>query len=222
MEIEDLSLKICRSAHFRSTEIANKTYRLPSLFTELRFDLSTFPLDNLSDLTLPEKFIFTCRKGRFTETERLKAYKKALEIGADFIDLDFETDLNLLDHLKSEIAVCKTQLILSQHNYNSTPNFNQLKESTQKAFDLGADIAKIITTAKKADDLDRIYQLYQHFDNLIAFAMGEEGMESRAKILFLGAPFTYAAFSEKEITAPGQMNFQQTANLYHQLNSIRK
>lgn len=220
--MEDLSLKICRSAHFRSAEIANKTYRLPSLFAELRFDLSSFPLNNLSDLTLPEKFIFTCRKGRFTEPERLKAYQTALDIGADFIDLDFETDLDLLDHLKPEIAVSKTQLILSQHNYISTPNFNQLKESTQKAFDLGADIAKIITTAKKEDDLDRIYQLYQYFDNLIAFAMGEEGMESRAKILLVGAPFTYAAFSEKEITALGQMNFQQTANLYHQLNSVSK
>lgn len=220
--MENLSLKICRSAHFRSVEMANKTYRFPSLFSELRFDLSSFPLQNLSDLALPEKFIFTCRRGRLTEAKRLQAYLTALEIGADFIDLDFEDDSGLLQNLRAEISHSNTQLILSQHNYSSTPPFNQLKECTQKAFDLGADIAKIITTANIGSDLDRIYQLYTHFDHLVSFAMGEKGMESRAKILMLGAPFTYAAFSEKEITAPGQMNFQQTANLYHQLNSLSK
>lgn len=215
--MEDLNLRICRSAHFDSLESANEAFRISHLFVELRFDLSGIPLESISELKWPDRCIFTCRKGNLSDQDRLKAYRFALEFGADFIDLDFETDKDLFLDLKTEISRAKTQLILSQHNFLETPNFEKLRLSTQKAFDLGADIAKIITTANQASDLERVYHLYDHFEHLVAFAMGEPGMESRAKILSLGAPFTYAAFSENEQTAPGQMNFQQTADLFYKL-----
>ncbi len=217
--MEDLSLKICRSAFFNSLERVNEAFHIPHLFAELRFDLSKLSLKDIPNLHLPEKLIFTCRSGNLNYNERLKAYSLALDLGVDYIDLDFETDLDLLRDLKSNINQSKTQLILSQHNYSSTPDFEKLKESAQKAFDLGAAIAKIVTTATNLSDLDSIYKLYQHFDNLVAFAMGELGIVSRAKILTLGAPFTYASFSNAEKTAPGQIDFQQTMDLYHKIKT---
>jgi 3-dehydroquinate dehydratase type I len=217
--MEDLSLRICRSAHFDSLASANKAFSIPKLFAELRFDLSAISVNHILKLELPERIIFTCRPGPLSYSKRLKAYALALELEVDFIDLDFETDFDLIRDLKSEIHQSKTQLILSQHNYAFTPNFVQLEESIYKAFDLGADIAKIITTPSLFSDLERIYSLYHRFDDIIAFGMGEKGMESRAKILTLGAPFTYAAFSEKEKTAPGQMDFQQTEDVYQRIKT---
>lgn len=215
--MEDLSLRICRSAHFDSLESANEAFRIPKLFAELRFDLSDIPVNSILKLEFPDRLIFTCRPNSWSYQKRLKAYELALEMEVDFIDLDFETDFAMLRDLKSKIQNSSTQLILSQHNYVLTPNFVQLEESTYRAFDLGADIAKIIPTVGVLSDLDRIYSLYQRFDDLITFGMGEKGMESRAKILTLDAPFTYAAFSEKEKTAPGQMDFQQTVDLYQRI-----
>lgn len=215
--MEDLNLRICRSAHFDSLQNANEAFRIPHLFAELRFDLSGIPLESISNLELPERCIFTCRKGNFSYQNRLKAYRLALELGVDFIDLDFEIDKDLFLDLKTEISKSNTQLILSQHNFLETPTFEKLNLSTQKAFDLGADVAKIVTTANQASDLERVYRLYKHFDHLVAFAMGEAGTVSRAQILSLGAPFTFAAFSEKEKTAPGQLNFNQTVDLFYEL-----
>ena len=217
--MEDLSLNICRSAYFDSLESANAAFQMPKLFAELRFDLSDIPVNSILKLNLPEKLVFTCRQNSWSYQKRLRAYELALEMEVDFIDLDFETDFAMLRNLKSKIQHSSTQLILSQHNYALTPNFVQLEESTYKAFDLGADIAKIIPTVTVFADLDRVYSLYQRFDDLVTFGMGEKGMESRAKILTLGAPFTYAAFSEKEKTAPGQMDFQQTVDLYHRIKA---
>lgn len=215
--MEDLNLRICRSAHFDSLESANEAFLIPRLFAELRFDLSSIPLKDISKLKLPERLVFTCRAGNLSFKDRLISYRYALELGVDFIDLDFEKDKDLLIDLQSEISKSNTQLILSHHNFLETPDFEKLRLSTQKAFNLGADIAKIITTANQASDLERIYRLYEHFNQLVAFAMGEAGTVSRAKIISLGAPFTYAAFSEKEQTAPGQMNFRQTADLFYKL-----
>ncbi len=217
--MEDLNLRICRSAYFDSLESANEAFRMPKLFAELRFDLSDIPVNSILKLELPDKLIFTCRPNSWSFHKRLKAYELALEMELDFIDLDFETDFDLLRNLKSKIQKSSTQLILSQHNYVLTPNFVQLEESIYRAFDLGADIAKIIPTVSVLSDLDRIYSLYQRFDDLVTFGMGEKGIESRAKILSLGAPFTYAAFSEKENTAPGQMDFQQTVDLYQRIKN---
>jgi 3-dehydroquinate dehydratase type I len=217
--MKDLSLRICRSAHFDSLESANEAFCIPLLFAELRFDLSSIAIDNIPKLEFPEKLVFTCRKGALSLSNRLKAYNLAIDMDVDYIDLDFEMDMELLLNLKSKITNSKTQLILSQHNYESTPDFEKMKESTHKAFELGADLAKIITTANSITDLDNIYHLYERFNDLIAFAMGKIGIESRAKILTLGAPFTYAAFSEKDKTAPGQMDFQQTLELYHKIKT---
>jgi 3-dehydroquinate dehydratase type I len=219
-QVEDFNSKICRSAFFDSLENANLAFRQPHLFAELRFDLSSISVRLMEKLIWPEKIIFTCRAGTLSEKERFEAYQIALKKEVDFIDIDFEVDLDLLFALQPEIGNSKTKLILSQHNFSETPSLKILKVSTQKAFDLGADIAKIVSTARQISDLERIYHLYTHFDRLVAFAMGELAIESRAKILFLGAPLTYATFSEKEQTAAGQLNFQQTIDLYNKLKSI--
>lgn len=215
--MEDVGKRICRSAHFDSIDSANEAFRIPDLFAELRFDLSSISIDHIPKLEFPEKLIFTCRAGSFSLHNRLNAYNLAIDMDVDYIDLDFEEDLDLLLNLKSKIALSNTQLILSQHNYESTPDFEKLNESIHKAFELGADIAKIITTANSITDLDNIYHLYEIFNDLIAFAMGDFGLESRAKILTLGAPFTYAAFSEEQKTASGQMDFRQTLELYQKI-----
>ena len=49
---------------------------------------------------------------------------------------------------------------------------------------------------------------------LIAFGMGEAGRQTRLECLKLGAPFSYACFSEDEATAPGQLT---TAEMFRKV-----
>lgn len=214
-----INKRVCRSAFFSSLDAANKAYSQNEIFSELRFDLSAIPIEDLPNLKLPDQLVFTCRKGNHSFEDRLLVYRTALEMKVDFIDIDFESDADLLKQIKQELAQSKTKLILSSHNFIETPSSIQLNKTCQKAFDLGADIAKIITTAKHASDADRIYLLYKQFNNLIAFAMGEFGAESRVQIIDLGAPFTYASFAKDQITAPGQMDLEATILLYNQINN---
>jgi len=123
--MEDLNLRICRSAHFDSLESADEAFGIPHLFAELRFDLSTIPINSILKLVLPEKLIFTCRQNSWSYQKRLRAYELALEMEVNFIDFDFEKDFDLLSELKSKIEQSKTQLILSQHNYLHVPELRR-------------------------------------------------------------------------------------------------
>ena len=215
----DIEKRICRSAYFSSLEEANDAFTLPNLFVELRFDLSNFSVADILKIKRPSKLIFTCRKGKYSFEERLKAYSFALELGVEMVDLDFENDLDLIRKLNIKIKDSNTKLILSSHNYESSPSMEMLKEKAQKAFALGADFVKIVTSAQSLEQIQMIENLYSHFDHLIAFSMGNIGEELRAKILYLGAPFTYASFDNINKTASGQLDYHQTLEL---VNSLKK
>jgi 3-dehydroquinate dehydratase-1 len=56
---------------------------------------------------------------------------------------------------------------------------------------------------------------------LIAFAMGEAGKMTRLQALVLGAPFSYAALSDRHLTAPGQFSATEMETMYHSLRLQR-
>jgi 3-dehydroquinate dehydratase len=55
--------------------------------------------------------------------------------------------------------------------------------------------------------------LYREYDRLVAFCMGEEGRESRVTSLFFGEKMTYAAASEDNLVAPGQLTYGKLSDL---------
>ena len=96
---------------------------------------------------------------------------------------------------------------LSYHNFNQTPDIAQLKSIIKQAQLLDCNYVKIATMIQNTKENIRLLSLYQEFDNIIAFGMGEKGKISRLASLYLGAPFTYASFSDIYTTAQGQFNY---------------
>lgn len=133
----------------------------------------------------------------------------AIIAGADYIDVDMDfprAELRWLMNLAMNYG-CK--VILSYHNAFGTDSTESLLATASRCFALGADIAKIITTAHHSAESDRVLALYDHFDasRLIAFAMGAEGEQSRYEAFRRGAPLMYCAPRRRLPTAEGQPLF---------------
>ena len=135
-------------------------------------------------------------------TERRLA--KAVEAGAAYIDLEMEAPAPMSKRLRKAALENGTIVIRSYHDFTGTPSREKLAETISQCREFGAEVVKIVTTAQCEADVQTVLSLYEDFDRLIAFCMGEAGRQSRLDCLAKGAPYTYAAFTEDEATAPGQ------------------
>ena len=137
--------------------------------------------------------------------ERLLA---AIRAGAAYADLEIEAPALTAKHVRDACRECGTRLIRSSHDFRGTPPAVALPATLDRCLHFGADIVKIVTTALSPSGAALILSLYNRDgvdpSRLVAFAMGAAGRESRLECLRLGAPFTYAALTPDEATAPGQ------------------
>ena len=148
-------------------------------------------------------------KGR--REQQIRAYDiterrltKAVEAGAAYIDLEMEAPAPMSKRLRKAAQENGTIVIRSYHDFTGTPSREKLAETAAQCREFGAEVVKIVTTAQCEADVQTVLSLYEDFDRLIAFCMGEAGRQSRPDCLAKGAPYTYAAFTEDEATAPGQ------------------
>ena len=148
-------------------------------------------------------------KGR--REQQIRAYDiterrltKAVEAGAAYIDLEMEAPAPMSKRLRKAAQENGTIVIRSYHDFTGTPSREKLAETAAQCREFGAEVVKIVTTAQCEADVQTVLSLYEDFDRLIAFCMGEAGRQSRLDCLAKGAPYTYAALTEDEATAPGQ------------------
>ena len=148
-------------------------------------------------------------KGR--REQQIRAYDiterrltKAVEAGAAYLDLEIEAPAPMSKRLRKAALENGTIVIRSYHDFTGTPSREKLAETVSQCREFGAEVVKIVTTAQCEADVQTVLSLYEDFDRLIAFCMGEAGRQSRLDCLAKGAPYTYAAFTEDEATAPGQ------------------
>ena len=131
---------------------------------------------------------------------------KAIEAGARYVDVEIEAPKQMSKRVRNVAHESGTVFIRSYHNFEGTDSAEALKAVVEKCFYHGADLVKVVTMAHSSEDVERVMSLYESADaNLIAFCMGEAGRASRIECLKYGAPYTYAALSEDEAAAPGQM-----------------
>jgi 3-dehydroquinate dehydratase type I len=104
------------------------------------------------------------------------------------------------------------QVILSSHDFHTTPSSEHLERTLEQMMTSGADIAKVVVTAHNPRETLRILALQERAMAagfpLSAFAMGAAGAISRLATLYLGGFMTYAALSPEQATAPGQLSVQ--------------
>ncbi len=189
---------------------------------EIRLDRLELNMEQIDELfALGNSLIATCRPAKYKDEERLVRLKRAIEAGADYVDIEVESGIKYRQALMEIANNNNCKAIISYHNFESTPDVNDLEIIRKQCFNYEADIAKIITTVNTNRDLVNIISLYAKAeDNIIAFGMGEKGKITRVMATLLGAPFTYASLSSGKETAPGQLSKEKLSRLIMKLEAL--
>ncbi len=170
--------------------------------------------------------IITNRKrnegGKFegSEGERVTLLKEAIELGADFVDIELSTENALIEELLLTIRNHdnKTKLIVSHHDFNGSPTDKLLKDRFNECLKAGADIVKLITYANSMEDNLRVLNLISYAKRkdkeIIAFCMGNLGRISRVMAPILGSYLCFASLEKGDESAPGQMTASEMKQIF--------
>lgn len=155
--------------------------------------------------------------GLFESSERIrvKILSDAATAGFDYVDVELRALGGV--EMKGSLEVGGAKLIISHHDFKTTPNLTTLARICKEEVEAGAEICKIITTATSPrDNLPPLKLLAESSSQkpVVAFCMGRLGVISRVFSPLLGAPFTYASIEEGAGSAPGQMTIQTMRKIY--------
>ena len=102
-----------------------------------------------------------------------KRLVRAIEAGARYVDVEMEVEKQMSKRIRNAAHESGTVFIRSYHDFEGTDSLEGLKAMVEKCQYHGADIVKLVTTARAQDDVDRVMALYNEPDcadgTLIAF-----------------------------------------------------
>ena len=158
-------------------------------------------------------------KWQGTEARRIEALLQSIELGAEMVDIEFRTR-----NLENIVPLVKKRVkcLLSFHDLEKTPPYEELRKIVQGQIKAGADICKVVTTARKFEDNLTVLRLVSEFpqQKVVAFAMGQEGQISRVLSPMVGADFTYASIAVGKESAPGQITVREMTRIYGMMKGI--
>lgn len=185
-------------------------------------------LDDIDYQTGGMPLIFTIRghvHGGKVSIKRHHAYdlaSLAAQSGlVDFVDMELLDDDDTYDEAQvlrqiEEIHSLGARVILSYHDYEEMPTFEQIGNIAGLMRSMGADIVKIAGTAAKREETIEALKMAAYLTEgdqnpVIIIAMGEEGLISRVAGGKYGSCITFAKGAEK--TDEGQIDAGTLAKL---------
>ncbi|XVE62587.1 hypothetical protein DITRI_Ditri06bG0130400 [Diplodiscus trichospermus] len=152
------------------------------------------------------------------ESKRQEALRLAMELGADYIDVELKVAHDFFNSLPGERPE-HVKIIVSSHNYERTPSVEELGDLVARIQATGADIVKIATTALDIIDNVRIFQVLVHAQvPMIGLVMGERGLMSRILAAKFGGFLTFGSLEAGVVSAPGQPTIKELLDLYNMRN----
>ncbi len=207
-----LANKICVSIsnNYNIEDIVNKINS--NYLVEYRIDKDF----NLNDLhKLVDKFRCIISYKLEKSSDIVDIYRKIISSKPSYVDINYEVgEANILEII--EIANANNvKSILSYHNYELTPEKEELAELLRKMKEFNPDIIKIVAKYNTTADEERILDLYAMAkpSRLLAFCIGENARRSRLNALLAGSPFMYVYDPNFSKTAAGQLSVQEAFEL---------
>jgi 3-dehydroquinate dehydratase-1 len=156
-------------------------------------------------------------KAHLSNNQRADLYKKISPL-VNAIDLEVNAEI-----LKPVIAVArrnKNVVILSHHDFHSTPSEAGLQQIVMKATAHGADIIKIAALAKNESDVIRLLQFTaaNRQKNLVTIAMGNIGSLSRLVFPMAGSLMTYTSVAPSDGQIPAKRLIEDLRFYYPRYN----
>src|SRR5271168_5347838 len=197
-----------------------------SPFLELRLDYLEKPLlalpklkDFLAENTVVTA-VATCRRaangGKFKGAiaAELEVLQKASASGFHLIDLELETAEAIKASDLEKLRTRGVALMVSYHDYQSTKDLDGIFERIRP---YEPEFIKIVSTARSLSDNVVMMQFLERSGdhaNMVGLCMGEQGILSRVLAVRAGGAFTFAAATQGEETAPGQLTARTFIDMY--------
>ena len=192
------------------------------LWAEIRLDYLAKPDLKRLFRTLPGPVIATNRpaseggRGAGSETDRRLLLEEALDLKVPWLDVEFESEAAWRQELWERRG--ESRVILSWHDFSGTPELSFLEDRLEEMLAAPADVLKIVTLARLPEDALRVLSLIPKARaagrEIIAFSMGAAGKWSRLAAPSLGSFLTYAPFSRKGGSAPGQVTVNELKRVW--------
>jgi 3-dehydroquinate dehydratase I len=176
---------------------------------EIRVDCFEEPIDKVCGYMVNVKrncglpLIGTIRENERTKSNRIDLFAKIIPV-VDSIDVEIDAAIapQVID-----MAAGKT-IIVSEHNYNFTPDMDGLIDIVERAAVLGGHIVKIAAMAHNRADVIRMLQFINGCKMpVVAFSMGESGSISRVMSMLFGSLYSYGFVTNAN--APGQLGIEK-------------
>ena len=172
---------------------------------ELRLDLMDRPDADAALAGRRRPVIATCRAawegGRFqgSEAERLAILTRALDLGADYVDLEWKAAAAL----EAWPTGCRTRVVLSSHDFDGVPA--DLADRVRDMRRHGTAVVKIAVTAARLRDALPVIAIGRAGrdagQDTVVIAMGTPGIATRVLPEHVGSCWTYGGNG----VAPGQV-----------------
>ena len=181
-------------------------------------DLVELRLDTVRDLDLEgaladrtRPVLVSCRPvwegGRFrgSEEERHSILRRALVLGADWVDLEWRGGFEALIAERGG-----RNIVVSMHDFDGTPS--DLEERYRAMRGTGAEVVKLAVRSRSAGDVVRLLRLgrARQPERLVLVGMGPAGVPTRLLPAHFGSCWTYAG----DGVAPGQVCLSDMVHRY--------
>jgi 3-dehydroquinate dehydratase type I len=158
-----------------------------------------------------------------SERDRVNLLAQAVNLGADYLDVEASTGKHWIGRLKAKIPGrgANTRMIISHHDFQKTPSWDGLVRRLDACRAYGAYAVKIVTYAQAAEDNLRLMRLIPRSlaqgQPIIAFCMGPRGRASRVLAPLLGSFLTYVSLGKGAESAPGQFTIAEMRKMWRLL-----
>ena len=183
-------------------------------------------LEKIADLTKEIPIIFTIRSTKeggeeisLSEREKLDLLDQVSASGAiDLFDYELVNENEDIQYVLSVAKKHNVKLILSYHNFESTPDMETMLSKCREAQEWGADIAKVSVMPTNMNDVLLLLQATEAANQevnipLITISMGSYGSITRMSGWLFGSAVTFAIGEQS--SAPGQVPIEDLKEILY-------
>lgn len=201
---------------------------------ETNIDIILKALINVKEILGEKILLFTYRSAfeggtKEKETEMSKHDIIDLDIkviesnNIDLIDIELFMGEKFVEEVVAFAHDNNVKVIMSNHDFNETPNGDEIIKRLIKMDELEADIVKLAAMPQVVNDVTTILSATALAKDAIAkpvvtMSMGRIGSISRFAGQYFGSDITFGSI--KKTSAPGQINIEQLVQLLDSINML--